>query len=61
MFIDDSTPSLSILELRAKARRELRSAEKGIIIVDYLQLMSPPQSREERQPRRRGRRDLREA
>ena len=39
MFIDD-TPSLSILELRAKARRELRSAEKGIIIVDYLQLMS---------------------
>ena len=46
MFIDD-TPSLSILELRAKARRELRSAEKGIIIVDYLQLMSPPQSRKD--------------
>ena len=57
MFIDD-TPSLSILELRAKARRELRSAEKGIIIVDYLQLMSPPQSRKRRQPRRRGRRDI---
>ena len=46
MYIDD-TPSLSILELRAKARRELRSAEKGIIIVDYLQLMSPPQSRKD--------------
>lgn len=44
MFIDD-TPALSILELRAKARRELRGAEKGIIIVDYLQLMQPPKAR----------------
>lgn len=44
LFIDD-TPALSILELRAKARRELRDAEKGLIIVDYLQLMQPPQTR----------------
>ncbi|WP_165042823.1 replicative DNA helicase [Adlercreutzia sp. ZJ138] len=44
MFIDD-TPSLSILELRAKARRELRGCDKGLIIVDYLQLMQPPKSR----------------
>ncbi len=44
MYIDD-TPSLSILELRAKARRELRAANKGLIIVDYLQLMQPPQTR----------------
>ena len=44
MYIDD-TPSLSILELRAKARRELRGAEKGLIVVDYLQLMQPPQTR----------------
>lgn len=44
MYIDD-TPSLSILELRAKARRELRGKEKGLIIVDYLQLMQPPQQR----------------
>ena len=44
MYIDD-TPSLSILELRAKARRELRGANKGLIVVDYLQLMQPPQSR----------------
>jgi len=46
LFIDDS-PGLSILEARAKARRELRSVEpgKGLIIVDYLQLMQPPQTR----------------
>lgn len=44
LYIDD-TPSLSILELRAKARRELRGCEKGLIVVDYLQLMQPPQSR----------------
>ena len=44
MYIDD-TPSLSILELRAKARRELRNAEQGLIVVDYLQLMQPTQTR----------------
>ncbi|MEG0072647.1 MAG: replicative DNA helicase [Raoultibacter sp.] len=44
LYIDD-TPSLSILELRAKARRELRDVENGLIIVDYLQLMQPPQAR----------------
>ena len=44
MYIDD-TPSLSILELRAKARRELRSAKQGLIVVDYLQLMQPTQTR----------------
>ena len=42
LFIDDS-PGLSILEARAKARRELRDAQgRGFIIVDYLQLMQPP-------------------
>ena len=45
MYIDDS-PGLSILEARAKARRELRHAQgNGLIIVDYLQLMQPPQTR----------------
>ena len=44
LYIDD-TPSLSILELRAKARRELRGAKQGLIVVDYLQLMQPPQTR----------------
>ena len=45
LYIDDS-PGLSILEARAKARRELRKAQgKGLIIVDYLQLMQPPSTR----------------
>lgn len=38
MFIDD-TPSLSILELRAKARRLKHEHKIQMIIVDYLQLM----------------------
>jgi replicative DNA helicase len=38
MFIDD-TPGLSILELRAKARR-LRNREKiELVVIDYLQLL----------------------
>jgi replicative DNA helicase len=38
-YIDDS-PALSLLELRAKARRQFRNAtDKGLIVVDYLQLM----------------------
>ena len=46
LYIDD-TPGLSILEARAKARRELRQVEsgKGLIIVDYLQLMQPQTAR----------------
>ena len=49
LYIDDS-PGLSILEARAKARRELRHASgagKGLIIVDYLQLMQPPATRKD--------------
>ncbi len=42
----DDTPGLSILEARAKARRQMRGItgtdKKGLIIVDYLQLMNPP-------------------
>lgn len=44
LYIDD-TPSLSILEARAKARRELRDKATGLIVVDYLQLMNPPNVR----------------
>ena len=44
-FYIDDTPSLSILELRAKARRELRDKKLGLIVVDYLQLMQPPRQR----------------
>ena len=40
IYIDD-TPALSVLELRAKARRlkRERDANLGLIVVDYLQLM----------------------
>lgn len=48
MYIDD-TPGLSIMEARAKARRELRHVvgekNKGLIVIDYLQLMQPPSVR----------------
>ena len=48
IFIDD-TPTLNILEIRAKARRLKREHDLGLIIVDYLQLMHglPNNKREE--------------
>lgn len=39
IFIDD-TPSLSVFELRTKARRLVREHKVEIIIIDYLQLMN---------------------
>ena len=39
IFIDD-TPGISILEVRAKARRLKAEKDLGIIVVDYLQLMT---------------------
>lgn len=39
LFIDD-TPSLSIFELRTKARRLVREHKIKMIIIDYLQLMN---------------------
>jgi len=38
IFIDDS-PSMGVLELRARARRLKKEHSLGIIMVDYLQLM----------------------
>ena len=49
IFIDD-TPALTVLEVRAKARRLKAEHNVGLIIVDYLQLMQGPkniQSREQ--------------
>jgi replicative DNA helicase len=48
IFVDD-TPAQTVLEIRAKARR--LKAEKGIglIIIDYLQLMTGPASAESRE------------
>ncbi|MFO0781303.1 MAG: replicative DNA helicase [Candidatus Saccharimonadales bacterium] len=39
IFIDD-TPGITISDLRTKARREAHQRPLGLIIVDYLQLMS---------------------
>jgi len=43
LFIDDSS-QLSVMELRAKARRVHQKRPLGLIVVDYLQLMSPSDS-----------------
>ena len=43
----DDTAALSIMELRAKARRMFRGKKQGLIIVDYLQLMQGASRRSE--------------
>jgi replicative DNA helicase len=49
LYIDDN-PNLTVMELRAKARRmKSREGGLGLIIVDYLQLMSGRSSAENRQ------------
>ena len=50
LFIDD-TPAISILEMRAKARRLHAEHTLGLIVVDYLQLMrgSGPSERREQE------------
>ena len=47
IFIDE-TPALSPAELRARARRLKREHDIGLIVVDYLQLMAVPDTRENR-------------
>ena len=44
ILIDD-TPGTTVTEIRAKARRMLHNKEKAVIILDYLQLVSPPPGR----------------
>ncbi|MGQ9735956.1 MAG: replicative DNA helicase [Thermaceae bacterium] len=41
IFIDDS-PDLTLMELRARARRLLARENLGLIVIDYLQLISSP-------------------
>jgi replicative DNA helicase len=48
IFIDD-TASLAILELRAKARRMKAEHNIGLVVVDYLQLISGPKKAESRE------------
>ena len=48
VYVDDS-PAQSVLEIRAKARRLKAEKNVGMIIIDYLQLMSGPQRTESRE------------
>lgn len=48
IYIDD-TEALTVLEIRAKARRLKQKSGLGLVIVDYLQLMSGPRRSENRQ------------
>ncbi|MBT5872026.1 MAG: replicative DNA helicase [Candidatus Latescibacteria bacterium] len=49
IFIDE-TPAITVLEMRSRARRLLSENENlGMLIVDYLQLMSGPSGSESRQ------------
>ncbi|HEU4664260.1 MAG TPA: replicative DNA helicase [Dokdonella sp.] len=47
IFIDD-TPALSPSELRARSRRLKREHDLGLIVIDYLQLMQVPGTKENR-------------
>jgi replicative DNA helicase len=47
LYIDD-TPALSPSEMRARARRLKREHNLGLIVIDYLQLMQVPGSKENR-------------
>ncbi len=47
IFIDD-TPNISVMDIRAKARRLKKERNLGLIIIDYLQLMRPPFKSERR-------------
>jgi replicative DNA helicase len=48
-FIDDN-PHLTVMEMRAKCRRlKARHGDLGLVVVDYLQLMSTPRRGENRQ------------
>lgn len=48
IFIDD-TPAISVLEIRAKARRLKAQGQLDVILIDYLQLMSSSVRSESRQ------------
>jgi replicative DNA helicase len=50
IYIDD-TPALSVLEMRAKARRlkRDRAAKLGLVIVDYIQLMRSSEGKDNRE------------
>ena len=48
LFIDD-TPNMTLMEIRAKARRLRQRHDLRLLVVDYLQLMTSPRRVESRQ------------
>lgn len=48
LFVDD-TPSRTITEIAATARRLKRRSNLGLVVIDYLQLIEPDNSRDPRQ------------
>ncbi len=48
LFLDDS-PTQTITDVRARARRLKQQYDVGLIILDYLQLMQPPKNAENNQ------------
>ncbi|GGK93567.1 hypothetical protein GCM10012284_29350 [Mangrovihabitans endophyticus] len=48
IFVDD-TPSMNLMEIRAKARRLKQRHNLKLLVVDYLQLMTSPKRTESRQ------------
>lgn len=48
LYVDD-TPNLTIMDIRAKARRLKSKTEIGLVVVDYLQLMTGRTNAENRQ------------
>lgn len=48
IYLDD-TPGMSVLEIRAKGRRLKAEKNIGLLIIDYIQLMSGPKNSESRQ------------
>ena len=48
IFVDD-TPNMTLMEIRAKARRMRQRHDLKLVVVDYLQLMTSPKRVESRQ------------
>ena len=48
VYVDDS-PTITVMEMLAKARRLKQEKDLGLIVIDYLQLMSGKERRENRQ------------
>ena len=48
LYVDD-TPNMTLMEIRAKARRLRQRHDLRLVVVDYLQLMSSPKRVESRQ------------